>query len=249
MKSSRLLIVLALSVLFVAFVLAANNHVAPAASADVEIGVAPLGETATEFVGRADQDGGSFVSYGYLTHIAGFTDTLLFSQFPTTTESTAHFTYFATSTLTGHFVITGAANGLASSIFVVDSVGMTTYYYNPTPSATFNISTSFTGGTPILTATVRYHDILNVQSANFGVATGAGEMIDLANSPFTIGPTTYRLGRVGLQERSSTMGQGIRTNAVIPQSFVVLAGSSIVTGLPGQLSYLPYVSHNATGSP
>ncbi len=245
MKSTRLLIVLALSVLFVAFVVAANNHVVPAASADVEVGIAPLGETATEFVGRADQNGGNFVSYGYLTHIAGLTNTLLFSQVFTTDQSTAHFTYYATSTLTAHFVITGAANSLASSIFVVDSVGMITYYYNPTPSATFNISTSFTGGTPILTATVRFHDILNVQSANFGVATGVGEMIHLANSPFTIGPTTYRLGHVGLQERSSTTGQGIRTNALIPQSFVVLAGNSIVTGLPGQLSYMPYVSRDA----
>ncbi len=239
MKSSRLLIVLALSVMFVAFVVAANNHVAPAASADVEIGVAPLGETATEFVGRADQNGGNFVSYGYLTHIAGLTDTLLFSQVFTTDQSTAHFTYYATSTLTARFVI--------SSVFIVDSVGMITYYYNPTPSVvvTFSDPTSFQSGTPILTATVRFHDILNVQAANLGISTGVGEMIHFANSPFTIDNVTYRLGRVGLQERSSTTGEGTRTSLIGPQSFVVLAGNSIVTGLPGQLSYMPYVSRNA----
>jgi hypothetical protein len=141
--------------------------------------------------------------------------------------------------LTARFII--------SSVFVVDSVGTTVYYYNPTPSAvvTFSVPTSFQSGTPILTATVRFHDILNVQAPNLGISTGVGEMTHLANSPFAIGPTTYRLGRVGLLERSSTTGEGTRTSLIGPQSFVVLAGNSIVTGVPGQAAYMPYITRNA----
>ncbi len=233
MKSHRLLVALGLPALLAIFIVTANLSSAPAAPADVEVGIAPFGQNATEFVGRADQNGGNFISYGYLTRIAGLTDTLLFSDTLNTNETTAHFTFYATSTLTSRAVLT--------PVFVVDSVGTIIYYYNPAPSASFSISPSFKSGVPILTATVRFQDILNVQAPGQGVATGVGELIHIANAPFTIGGTTYRLGRVGLQERSSTTGEGIRPNPNILQSFVLYAGNTMVTGVPGQASFMPII--------
>jgi hypothetical protein len=75
----------------------------------LEVGSALAGQNAVEYVGRVDQNGGNFVSYGYLTHISGLTSTLLFSDILTTTEATARFTYYATATLTSHYVIANVA--------------------------------------------------------------------------------------------------------------------------------------------
>ena len=117
----------------VAFALAAlaltvfviSSQTAAAATA-TEVGSAVGGVNAVEFVGRVDQDGGNFVSYGYLTHIIGLADTQLFSgTFPLVNEANARFTFYTTATLTSHYVI--------SSVFVIDAVGTTVYYFNDTP--------------------------------------------------------------------------------------------------------------------
>jgi hypothetical protein len=213
-------------------VLVVSGQTAPSADT-IEVGSAVAGRNATEFVGRIDQNGGDFASYGYLTHISGLTDTLLFSVFPTTTEASAHFTYYATATLTSRAVISG--------VFVIDSVGVTVYYYNPTPGATFDVPASFTAGTPIVTATIRSQNILNVQAPNLGISTNFGEFTQTGVSPFDLSGTTYQLGRVGLLERTFSTGEGTRTDPITPQSFLVVSGNAVVTG---QSTFMPIVARN-----
>lgn len=232
MKRYLFLIVLAVPLLTAAAFYASQNQSSTASS--VEIGSALGGQNAVEYVGRVDQDGGNFTSYGYLTHISGLTDTLLFSgTFPLVNETNARFTFYTTATLTSRYVI--------SSVFVVDSVGTTVYYYNPSGGAHFGDPASFAIGQPIVTATVRAQNILNVQAPNVGVSTNFGEFTQMGAGSFVLNGSTYQLGRVGLMERLFSTGEGVRTNAVIPQSFTVLSGNAIVTGLPGQQLFLPLV--------
>ena len=231
-----------------------GGQAAPAATA-TEVGAAVGGVNAVEYIGRIDQAGpfgSSFTSYGYLTHISGLTDTLLFSgTFPAVNEANAHFTFYTTASLTAHYVITGvfstSTGPLPSSVFVIDSVGTTVYYYNPTPSATFNISTSFKAGIPIVTATVRSQNILNVQAPNAGVGTNFAEFTQTGAGTFTLAGIAYQLGRVGLLERMFSTGEGIRTDAnpATTKSTTVVAGNAVVTGVPGQQGFLPLVVKNA----
>ncbi len=206
-----------------------------AAVGPVEVGSAIGGVNAVEFVGRIDQNGANFVSYGYLTHISGLTDTLLFSG-TLATESNAFFTFHSTATLTSRSVISG--------VFVVDAVGTTIYYFNPAPGASFSNPASFASGVPIVTATVRSQNITNVQAPNLGIGTNFAEFTQTGVSPFTLSGTPYQLGRVGLLERLFSTGEGTRTDPVTPKSFTVLAGNAVVTGVPGQQGFMPLVIRN-----
>jgi hypothetical protein len=217
-----------------------SGQQAPAAT--IEVGSAVGGVNAVEYVGRVDQDGSNFVSYGYLTHISGLTDTLLFSgTFPFVSEVDAHFTFYTTATLTSRYILTSTT----SAIFVIDSIGTSVYYYNPTPGATFTNPVSFAAGIPIVTATVRSQNVLNVQAPNLGVGTNFAEFTQTGASPFTLNGQAYQLGRIGVLERIFSTGEGTRTDPITPKSFTLVAGNAVVTGLPGQQGFLPLIVRNA----
>jgi hypothetical protein len=193
-----------------------------AAAASPPVGLPHAGQTAYEFVGRIDQDGDNFSSYGYLTYINGLDPAQLFSG-PTHSEANAHFTYYATASLTSRSVI--------SNVFVLNGTApLITIYYNSYPSANFSNPASFAVGVPIATYQGRYQDVLNVQGPGAGIASNVGELRQLSVTPFTIGANSYQLGEVGLEQREWFTGEGTLTNPAIPRSFIVGAGNVVVTG-------------------
>jgi hypothetical protein len=216
----RVLIPAALACLVALVSFVAVSTPAPAAT-NAEVGAAPNGRHGYEFIGRVDQNGANFVSYGYLTYVYGISTGLLYSSPTVQTEATARLTYYTTATLTSRNVL--------GSIFVVNSAGYTTFYYNDVPSGNFTNSATFNAGTAIATGSVRFHDVLNVQAPNVGIATCEGEMDQLTSTPFVIGGVTNQLGYVGLVARISTTGEGTRTDPIAPASFTNLAGSAVVT--------------------
>jgi hypothetical protein len=234
MRRRMLVLLLVTSVLVALAVSVFSLQQVTAAPANIEVGTVP-GVIASEFVGRVDQNGVNFVAYGYLTHLSGLTGTLLFSSTNPQAygESTARITYYATTTLTARSVISGVSG--------IDSLGQTTYYFNAVPAATFGNPNSFKSGVPIFTATARYQDVLNLQAPNLGIATGAGDLTETGNAPFTLNAQTYQLGRVGMLQRVSTTGEGTRTDPVTPKSFVVQAGYTVLTALPGSQSFVPLI--------
>jgi hypothetical protein len=164
-------------------------------------------------------------------------------------EANARFTFYTTAVLTSRSVITGAfttvSGTLTSSVFVIDASGQTVYYYNPTPGGTFANPASFAAGIPIVTATVRSQNILNVQSPGKGLGTNFAEFIQSGVSPFTLDGVIYQLGRAGVMERLFSTGEGINTDPLTPKSFTVLAGNAVVTGVPGQQNFAPLIMRNA----
>lgn len=198
------------------------------------VGTAPTGKIAYEFVGRIDQDGLNFISYGYLTYADGLPDSVLFSDPINHSETMARVTYYATATLTARSVI--------STVTELNALGTTTFYFD-TGGADFNDPASFANGTAIGSSVQRSQNIINVQSPNTAIATNFGELVQLAAGTFTYGGQTYTFGRVGSQQRSFFTGEGVRTDPVAPRSFIVGAGNA--TSLPGNGVSLPYVSkHN-----
>ncbi len=225
-----------ISILLVLTALVAISQPA-AAAGPVEVGAAIGGVNAVEFVGRVEENGPTFVSYGYLTHISGLTDTLLFSTTSPLSEYTAHFTFYTSATLTARSVISG--------VFILDSAGTTVYYYHSTAGADFGNPASFDSGIPIVTATIRSQNINNVQAPNVGVDANFAEFTQTGVSPFTLSGISYQLGSVGILKRLFYTGENTRTDPVTPKSFTVMAGNAVVTGVPGQQNFMPLVLRNA----
>jgi hypothetical protein len=46
-------------------------------------------------------------------------------------------------------------------------------------------------------------------------------------------------------ERLFATGEGINTDPLTPKSFTVLGGNAVVTGLPGQQSFMPIIVRDA----
>ncbi len=205
-----------------------------------EVGVGAPGLGAYQFAGRIDQDGLQFAGYGYLYDVQGLTPQQLFSDPLNSSETTAHFTYYATAALSSRAVITDAVR----SIFALNSTGEITFYYQDTPAGSFDDPQSFKKGTPITTASVRLQDILNVQGPNRGIAVSNGEFTVSAATPFTLGADTVRFGRSGIVYQISTFGEGLRTDPFIPQSSVLLAGNAVNSGF--QQTFLPNLANQST---
>ena len=72
--------------------------VAEAAGAPTPVAVGKGGQTAYEFVGQVDQQGGSFTYYGYVTYVRGLEDPELFTiPGVDQSEATARFTFYASA--------------------------------------------------------------------------------------------------------------------------------------------------------
>jgi len=84
-----------------------------------------------------------------------------------------------------------------------------------------------------------------VQGPNLGVATNFSEFTQIGVSPFMLSGQPYQIGRVGVLERLLSTGEGTRTDPIAPKSFTVVAGNAVVTGVPGQQSFMPIVLRNA----
>ena len=217
--------------LLVLLIFTVGWQLGPGSAQTTEVGAASPGLNLYEFVGRVDQVGGDFTGYGYLSYIRGLDNNQLFTNPLQPGEATARFTFFTTITLTSRAVI--------SSVFAIDSAGATTFYFNPAAGASFHDPQSFTKGSKIVTADVRYQNVLNVQAPNLGIATGVGELVQHSAAAFTLGGQSYQLGHTGMIQRIATTGEGTRTDAVKPVSFVVLSGNAVDTGQ--RQTFLPNV--------
>jgi hypothetical protein len=211
----------------------------PAEAAPPQVGVGMSGQNAFEFIGRIDQDDMDFTGYGYLTYVRDLNNAEIYSDPVNPSESTARFTYVATATMTSRAILT--------DVFALGSQGTITFYFTQyPPSRSFDNPASFASGTPIATASMRYQDILLVQSANKGLATGLSEMTQLDASAFTLNGQSYQFGQPNLLYRLSTVGNGTRTNLDPLTSFVLLAGNAVKSG---HQSFLPLINHDSNRTP
>lgn len=201
-----------------------------------QVGIGAADQNAFEFIGRVDQNNLDFSGFGYLTYVKGISNTGIYSNPLNPSEDTARFTYVATATLTSRAILT--------EVFVIDAVGSMTFYYTETPpDRSFDNAASFANGTPIATTSLHYHDILLVQSPNKGIASGINEVTQLSASTFNLNGQNYQFGQPGQFYRLTSIGNGTRTNANPPVSFVLLAGNATTTS--SQSVFLPLMYHNS----
>jgi hypothetical protein len=234
-KSTNHYLNLILLVVSISLVLIVGLQFKPAQAAPLQVGVGIAGQNAFEFIGQINQNDLNFTGFGYLTYIRDLNNAEIYTNPTNPSEDTARFTYVATATLTSRAILT--------DVFVIDSEGTITFYFNQSPpNRSFDNPASFASGTPIATASMRYQDILLVQSANKGLATGVAEVTQLSAPAFTLNGQSYQFGQSNLLYRLSTVGNGTRTNISPPISFVLLAGNAVTSG---QQSLLPQINRDS----
>jgi hypothetical protein len=182
---------------------------------------APDGQrTAFEFLARSDQDGPNVAHYGYLTHVFGLGDELLFADSNVRTEATARLTFLAATTLESRHE--------HGNIITTSAPGEMTLFFNQNPLGDFNQAESFAAGQPVASYSTRYYNVLNVQAPNQGITNAAVELTQIKAASFALGPHRLRLGRPNLRLRLLATGQGTRTQVDPLQAFFLVGGSAIV---------------------
>jgi hypothetical protein len=180
----------------------------------------PNGQTAFEILGRSDQDGPQVTHYGYLTHIFGLTDELLFADANVRSEATARFTFLAVTTLDSRHQ--------HENIITTSAPGELTLFLNQNPGADFNHPASFAGGIAIAAYSTRYYNVLNVQAPNQGITVASVELTQLNSSAFVLGNRRLRLGQPGLRARLTANGSGTRTQVEPVRAFFLVGGNVVV---------------------
>jgi len=194
----------------------------PAAPQEEQLGIAPNGVNALEFISKIDQVSSTATSYGYLTHIFDVPDDALFANPTNPTEATARFTFSATQTLD--------TPRLVANLIVHSATGTVTFYFNQNPTGNFLNPSSFSSGQVIATYSTRSHDVLNVQAPNQGITTTVSNLEQLTANRFTLLGKQHQLGRKGLLLRAEATGEATRTQVTPLVSVTFSAGNVVITG-------------------
>ncbi len=173
------------------------------------VGTATLesGSSAWELIGQTEQDGQDVEHFGYLTHISGLLDELLFFDPDDRTEATARFTFFGSSTIT--------ARHEHGDIIVTAAPGEMRIYFKETllPSD-FSDKGSFRNGTLIALFSVSYHSVLNVEhdDEDIGSTAATAELTQSEANQFGLNGKNLKLGQKNLHGRLSISGEGNKTS-------------------------------------
>jgi hypothetical protein len=222
-----------LSALPLAVGLFLGAQLAPAAERGA-VGDDHQSQTTLEFVGRAEQTGGSISMFGYVTHVAGLDDAALFAtpNVLSRNEQTARITFFGTTTVTQSFMVLPPP--AVPSMFDVDSTGKLTFLFMEVPNGrTFASPSSFASGTQIASESVRFQDIVAALvgvDPTRGVVDGNGELCQQTVNSFHLDGESQRLGHLGLAQHVVTHGWTVRTSPNPPQSFTHFAGHTTPVG-------------------
>jgi hypothetical protein len=171
------------------------------------------GDVQFELVGQVtNATSTTSIQYGYLTFINGISGVAnIFNPGPKS-EATALFTFF--NDTVNESVIT---NG---TIRIINRVGTTTIYLNPSANATFASPSSFQNGTPIQTSVLRHQVVIDTVTGSF--TTTFVNTVTSAD-PFQLDNTSFRLGKVGQTFRTTVFGH---LNSPFPPS-AYIAGSAV----------------------
>jgi hypothetical protein len=167
-----------------------------------------------EYVARADQSGDSVTLYGYMTHVHGIDDGLLFasvsSNQPPQGEANARLSFVSKLTFTSRIV-----NG--TIISSTQDEELSVYFTEFPQGRDFTKSDSFSGDTTIATFKSRVHNVLNVQAPISATGPGRGitqvtsESLQDSAVAFTLDNNRYVFGQVGRLMKVFGTGQGVLT--------------------------------------
>ena len=136
-------------------------------------------------------------------------------------ETTAHFTLFSVTHMTGR--------SINEPIHAVQASGPLSLYWKAKPGASFDHPTSFKTGKLIATFHTDIQSIVNVTAPTKGIETLTGSLHQTVAHRFTMNGTSHLLGGVGLHQRVTATGDGTLLEPTEPKATLLLAGTIVVT--------------------
>ena len=182
------------------------------------VGLARDGETTLEFVGKVDQNGGSFTFIGYLTRVKGLDEASLFAGGDSTarTEKTARFTISGETTLTSRSIV--------GKVFVVDSTGRLDIFFDETPSGSVDFTDpgSFSQGDLIASFNTNFQNSISVTAPNEGISKGWGVLAQTRAEHFRLDGRRIQFGQTGQRQRVFAAGKGSKAaeDPIISEIFI-----------------------------
>ncbi|HLF79087.1 MAG TPA: hypothetical protein VJB57_16520 [Dehalococcoidia bacterium] len=178
--------------------------------------------TLLEFVGRIDQDGERFNFYGYVAHVDGVEDSVLFTSQSTHNETTARLILSTRATMTGRAIL--------ENIFSVDASGDIGFYFNEAGGAKIDDPTSFTRGTKAGGAAAKFHNIITVIAPNQGLSQGTGDLTFAEALTIKYSGKSYTIVPKGTNARIFATGSGTRLEPVAPRATILVSGDIVANG-------------------
>lgn len=195
------------------------------ATPPTEVGVAPAGGTACEYVGVVSQDDAKFIVFGYLTKVRGLDDRVLFTDAEDRNEKTARFTFYSESKMTGR--------SLLGNLFVVQAAGTLTIYSRPDGNAAADFEKpSFADfrGTPVAFFKTEGQSTVIVTQPQRGLNMANFTVKQVAANPFETAGGPYQFGGEGREYRFSHSGAGEREPGEPVKATLWIAGHAIAVG-------------------
>jgi hypothetical protein len=186
---------------------------AEAASSEIEVGV----------IGRIDQEGPRFEGYGYVIHLSGAEDALLFAQ-GTSGESDAVEASEDSAKLTFSFSTDLTSRAIHPPIFTTESEGTIDFYFSEQPAGNFDDPASFTEGERVAGGALAVDTTVSVFAPNSGNVTADGTFEQESSSSFELEDGSHNLGEEGLEMRVSMKGQGELLDPELPRSVIDFSG-------------------------
>jgi hypothetical protein len=193
------------------------------ASAVGMVGIAAAPANAVEFRAHFTQTGATgqnFEAFGYLTRVAGLSDTELFAGAPAG-PGTALFSAVASGALVNRVHDGGFVHTL-------DVEGTLTVYQRSAPGATFDDPESFKVGTPVAQFAVSLQDVLTVIAPGKGLPSLNGVLRQTAAERLSSAPAARRFGRIGSNARMFATGLGELVDPVTLNSRLDMAGNWVI---------------------
>ena len=195
---------------------AAPAHAAPAEESGL-VGIDKPGVNAGEFqswILQGGPGGESFVSFGFMTKLAGATDADLFASDPHNAAS-ALLTIYAEGTLQQRV--------FGQNVHTLDVVGTLIVYERSAPGASPGDPSSFQVGTPVAQFDLTLQDVLTVFAPGFGLPTLTGDMRQ--SKVGRLAGMHKPFGRIGMRARLLATGIGQRPNPSTFDTSFEMAGN------------------------
>lgn len=186
------------------------------------LGPGPEGKPAFSYIGVVKQNGETFTTFGYLTHLNGLPNELLFFDAGERDHRNARFTFYSRTKMTSKSVL--------NKVFSLGVEGQLNLYLRSTPVEDADTSQvrGFQAGTQVASMRIRGQSVVAVTTPNSGINSATLQLTQTPNvwGGFSIEDRGFTFGRPGSQMQMTHIGRGEKTQDAPVIASITIAGAA-----------------------
>jgi N-acyl-L-homoserine lactone synthetase len=194
-----------------------------AAATPSGVGAGPTDRRTIEFVCQIDQVGAGLAGHGYLTHVKGLSDSLLFTRpLPTSGADPSSDDVEAARFVLVLQAAIGSITAIGSAI-AGHGKGTAEFRLLPSGGARLDDPASF-GGTSVATFALEFQHNLAIDAPDRALASFTADLTQKSARAFELQGRSYQLGKAALPWSVRASGRGVRTDPETPTSQHFVSG-------------------------